>query len=60
MEDDMLNYNGICVLQSFNISYNPEEWKLFIDSSKKKLKAALLHNGNVLHSIPISHAIPMK
>ncbi|GFV79149.1 uncharacterized protein TNCV_2613351 [Trichonephila clavipes] len=25
--------------------YEPEEWRLFIDSSKRSLKAVLLHNG---------------
>ena len=26
-------------------SYNPEEWRLFMDSSKRSLKCVLLHNG---------------
>ena len=27
--------------------YNPTEWRLFIDSSKRSLKCVLLHNGNI-------------
>jgi len=32
----------------------------FIDSSKVSLKAVLLHNGNVLPSIPVAHAFGIK
>jgi hypothetical protein len=27
----------------------PDQWRLFIDSSKVSLKVVLLHNGNKLH-----------
>ena len=27
-------------------TYNPQEWRLFLDSSKVSLKCVLLHNGN--------------
>ena len=40
--------------------YNPEEWRLFIDSSKYSLKVVLLHNGNVLGSIPVAHSTKLK
>jgi hypothetical protein len=43
-----------------NINHKPEEWRLFIDSSKSSLKVVLLHNGNVLPSIPVSYAVNMK
>jgi hypothetical protein len=33
------------------------EWRLFIDSSKRSLKAVLLHNGNHYASLPISHSV---
>ena len=33
--------------------YKPEEWRLFIDSSKQSLKCVLLHNGNKFGSILI-------
>src|SRR5277367_1025771 len=38
----------------------PEEWRLFIDSSKASLKAVLLHNGTEKPSIPVAHAVNMK
>lgn len=34
--------------------YDPEEWRLFIDSSKSSLKAVLLHIENAKNSIPIA------
>lgn len=40
--------------------YDPEEWCLFIDSSKTSLKAILLHNGNEKPPIPIDHAVNYK
>lgn len=41
-------------------SYDPGEWRLFIDSNKQSLKAILLHNGNKKPSIPIAHAVDTK
>lgn len=38
-------------------NYDPAEWRLFIDSSKRSLKAVLLHNGNMKPSIPIAHSV---
>ena len=35
--------------------YDPEEWRLFIDSNKASIKAVLLHNGNEKPSIPVAH-----
>jgi len=43
-----------------NMSHCSDELKLFIDSSKVSLKAVLLHNGNVLPSIPVAHAFGIK
>lgn len=40
--------------------YFPEDWRLFIDSSKRSLKCVLLHNGNKYGSIPIAHSTKMK
>ena len=37
--------------------YDPNEWRLFIDSSKKGLKCVLLHNGNLFGAIPIGHSV---
>ena len=41
-------------MHELNIEYNPEEWRLFIDSSKLSLNAVLLHNGNTKPSIPVA------
>ena len=40
--------------------YDASEWRLFIDSSQRSLKAVLLHNGNVKPSIPIAHSVHLK
>lgn len=40
--------------------YVPDDWRLFIDSSKRSLKCVLLHNGNKYASIPIAHSTQMK
>ena len=40
------------LFEALNKSHRSDEWRLFIDSSKVSLKAVLLHNGNVLPSIP--------
>lgn len=41
-------------------SYKPDEWRLFIDSSVRSLKAILLHNTNVVAPIPIAHSTVLK
>ena len=41
-------------------SYNPDEWRLFTDSSKRSLKRVLLYNGNLHGSIPIGHSVTVK
>jgi len=41
-------------------TYKDEEWRLFIDSSKRSLKAVLLHNGNTYAPIPIAHSTKLK
>lgn len=43
-----------------NIEYNKNEWRLFIDSSKRSLKGVLLHNGNFLASVPVAHSVYLK
>jgi phosphoglycolate phosphatase-like HAD superfamily hydrolase len=40
--------------------YDPSTWRLFIDSSKRSLKAVLLHNSNVLASIPHAHSTKLS
>jgi hypothetical protein len=40
--------------------YDPSTWCLFIDSSKRSLKAVLLHNSNILASIPLAHSTKLS
>jgi hypothetical protein len=40
--------------------YQSNDWRLFIDSSKRSLKCVLLHNGNKYGSIPLAHSTAMK
>ena len=49
------NIDGLSKFLSLN--HDPAEWRLFIDSSKRNLKAVLLHNGNLKPSIPIAHSV---
>jgi hypothetical protein len=48
------------LIEELDNEYIPEEWRLFIDSSKVSLKAVLLHNGNSKPSIPLAHAVSLK
>ena len=41
-------------------SYTPEEWRLFMDSSKRSLNCVLLHNGNGYTAVPIGHSTVLK
>ena len=47
-------------MYALGIKHDPQEGRLFIDSSKMSLKVVLLHNGNQHPSIPIRHAVHMK
>jgi len=40
--------------------YNPDQWCLFIDSSKVSLRLLLLHDRNTSPSVPFAHAANMK
>ena len=48
------------LFQAIGISCNTNDWRLFIDSSSKSLKAVLLHNTNQCPSIPLAHSVVMK
>ena len=41
-------------------NYNPNEWRMFIDSSKRSLKCVLLHNGNLFGAVPIEHSVCLR
>jgi len=60
-EDDLVFcYDVHGPMNAPGIKHDPQEWRLFIDSSKLSLKAVLLHNGNQHPSIPVGHAVHMK
>lgn len=48
------------LVKMFDIEYDPKDWRLFIDSSKRSLKAVLLHNGNTYASLPVGHSVHLK
>ncbi|GFW51247.1 uncharacterized protein TNCV_3595291 [Trichonephila clavipes] len=60
-EGDLVFCNNVpAILQMFKIIYKPEEWRPFIDSSKRSLKAVLLHNSNRYASLPVGHSVHLK
>ncbi|CAN2389181.1 hypothetical protein PRIEUP_LOCUS18277 [Pristimantis euphronides] len=44
----------------FKIQYDSAQWRLFIDSSKRSLKAVLHHNSGFYASIPVGHSVHLK
>ena len=62
-ENDDLVYctNTENVLLCFGVqTYNPAEWRLFLDNSKRSLKCVSFHNTNTYASIPIGHSTILK
>ncbi|GBM33978.1 hypothetical protein AVEN_53841-1 [Araneus ventricosus] len=47
-------------LEMYNIQYDMNEWRFFIDSSKRSLKAVLLHNSSKYASVPLGHSVYLK
>ena len=46
-EGGVMFCNDVCsVIEVLGHEFNPDQWRLFIDSSKVRLKVVLLHNGN--------------
>jgi len=60
-EDGVVFCNDVCsIMEVLGHEYNPDQWHLFTDSSKVRLKVVLLHNGNRFPSVPLAHAANMK
>ena len=60
-EDGVVSCNDVCsVMEVLGHEHNPDQGRLFIDSSKVRLKLVLLHNGNTFPSIALAHAANMK
>jgi len=61
LEDSVMFFNDVCsVMDVHGREYNPDQWRLFIDSSKMSLKVVLLHNGSRVSSVPLAHAANTK
>lgn len=59
--------DGLCychdirgLFDAMGICCNVPDWRLFIDSSCRSLKAVLLHNTNQWPSIPLAHSVHMS
>jgi len=48
------------LFEAIGITCNTSEWRLFIDSSSRSLKAVLLHNGNNYPCLPMAHSVHLK
>lgn len=61
LENSFVHCNDVDGLMSeMAIAYKPEEWRLFIDSSKSSLKAVLLFTDNTKPPVPVAYGIEMK
>jgi hypothetical protein len=57
----LLFYNDVCcAIEAVGHKHDTNEVHLLIDSSKVRLKAVLLHNGNKFPSVPLDHVANMK
>jgi len=60
-KDGVVFGNDVCsIVDVLGHEYNPDQWHLFIDSSKVSLKVVLLHDGKRFPSGPLVHAANMK
>ncbi|XP_051506870.1 uncharacterized protein LOC127413629 isoform X1 [Myxocyprinus asiaticus] len=53
-------HNVTSLFEAIGIVCNQNEWRLFIDSSSRSLKAVLHHNGNKYPSLPLAHSVHLK
>lgn len=47
------------LIEALGVPYQPSDWRLFIDSSSRSLKAVLLNIGNKMASVPIGHSVQL-
>ena len=61
-EKDMVFCNNVeGILKKLGVTqYDPNDWRLYINSCKRSLKCVLLHNGNHLGSTPVGHSTTLK
>ena len=48
------------LIGKLGVPYDSKQWRLFIDSSRASLKAVLLHNNNILPSVPVAHSVQLS
>ena len=48
------------LFESIGINYDPNDCRLFVDSSKESRKAVLRHNENILPSVPVACSTTLK
>ena len=60
-ENDIVYCNDVAsLLQQLDVQqYDPQDWRLFVDSFKRSLKC-VLHNGNLHGSVPPGHSTTLK
>ena len=46
--------------QALGMQYEATEWRLFLNSSVRSMKAVLLHIGNKVPSVPVAHSVKLK
>ncbi|GBO19253.1 hypothetical protein AVEN_162760-1 [Araneus ventricosus] len=60
-DGDVIFCNDVdSLFKALELQHNPQEWRLFIDSSKVSLKVVVLHNGSKHPSVPENVAVRMK
>ena len=53
-------YDITSLFEKLGEDHVASEWRLSLDSSKRSLKAVLLHNGNIKPFVPIAHSVHLK
>ena len=60
-ENDLVFCNDVCcAIEAVGHKHNPTEGYLLIDSSRVRLKAVILHNGNKFQSVLLDCVANMK
>ena len=48
------------LFEAIGLKHEQDQWRLFVDSSTRNLKAVLLYNGKQHPLIPVGHSVHMK
>jgi len=44
-------------MQKSEFTYDANDWRIFIDLSKRRQQVVLLHNGDKYTSLPVAHSV---